>query len=166
LQKIVKRTERDEQANDGTNVDASTGHEEMSPNHLDATQPRGELQTPKQVKVDAYLASLRETGRAPSIADIEKFKPKRRPSSDSPNYPAAYKNLLERLCKSFTKSQLRSLAKSYGLDIKWTRYGRKQAEYAECIMEKQWGWENLKEVIRRKRDLSEMLTRCTPCKCY
>lgn len=115
----------------------------------------------RQIKVDTFLASLRTDNIVPSIEDIERFKPKQRPLSDSPQYPTAYNNLLERLCKSFTKEQLRRLGELYGLERKWTRRKRRIADYAEAIMEKQWGWENLRELERRKRDATETTTRCT-----
>ena len=116
----------------------------------------------RQIRVDTYLASLREQGVSPTLVDIERFRPRRRPPSESVQYPAAYNALVERLCKSFTKDQLRRLGELYGLEKKWTRNGRRIAEYASSIMEKQWGWENLKEVERRKRDMTETTTRCTP----
>ncbi len=39
--------------------------------------------------------------------------------------------------------------------------GKKQRKdgYAELILTKQWGWENLREVERRRRDRTEVISK-------
>ena len=146
----------------------SVGDEDASPfnerhietNDRSSQNPNERPKSRKQLRTDMYLASLHEQGTLPSIEDIERFRPEERLPVDSPKYPIAYKNLIGRLCKSFTKDQLRHLGELYGLEKKWTRHGRRIAEYAESIIDKQWGWENLKEVERRTRDSTEMVTKC------
>lgn len=111
-------------------------------------------------RVDEHLAALRVGGIEPRLEDLERCRPRKRPHGNSPGYADAYNNLVDRLCRTFSKSQLRRLGKEYCLPWKWTRSGRRKAEYAESIIEKQWGWENLNELAREKRDTSEVVVKC------
>lgn len=111
-------------------------------------------------RVDEHLAALRAGGFEPRLEDLERCRPRNRPQGDEPGYADAYNNLVDRLCRTFSKSQLRRFGEEYGLESKWTRSGRRKVEYAESIIEKGWEWENLKELARRKRDTSEVVVKC------
>lgn len=114
----------------------------------------------EQNKVDTYLASLRAGGIEPTLDDLERLRPKMKPSSNSPKYADVYNELVDRLCRTFSKDQLREFGEQLQIDGIWTRSGRRKVEIAESIMEKAWGWENLKEIERRRRDMSEVLVKC------
>ena len=114
----------------------------------------------EQNNVDTYLASLRVGGIEPTLEDLERLRPKKRPPSHSSKYPEAYNELMDRLCRTFSKDQLREFGEQLEFDEIWTRSNRRKVEYAETILEKAWGWDNLKEIERRKRDMSEVLVKC------
>ena len=117
----------------------------------------------KPTKVDLHLASLRAAGIEPTLQDIERCKPPHIPSPQSKHYAQHYKNLVDRLCRTFSKQQLREFNKLYNLDSIWSRSGRRKTEYAESIMEKVWGWRNLRELDRYMRDRTEVISRS---ECY
>ncbi|KAH0838390.1 major facilitator superfamily domain-containing protein [Lanmaoa asiatica] len=78
---------------------------------------------------------------------------------DSSRYAVEYTNLLETLCRSFSKDQLRRFTELYKLDPIWTRSSRRKTEYAESIIEKAWSWPSLKEIERKRRDMTEVLVK-------
>ncbi|KAG2149896.1 hypothetical protein BD769DRAFT_1409087 [Suillus cothurnatus] len=108
-------------------------------------------------RVDLYLASIHAAGLEPTLDDIERCRPKRHSSPESSKYAEEYNNLLDTLCRSFSKDQLRNFTELYNLDPIWTRSSRRKVEYAESIMEKQWNWPSLKEIERRQRDKTEVV---------
>lgn len=108
-------------------------------------------------RVDLYLASIHAAGLEPTLDDIERCRPKRHSSPESSKYAEEYNNLLDTLCRSFSKDQLRNFTELYNLDPMWTRSSRRKVEYAESIMEKQWNWPSLKEIERRRRDKTEVV---------
>ncbi|KAG1755176.1 uncharacterized protein EDB91DRAFT_277723 [Suillus paluster] len=141
------------------------------------TQPRKRAQAPRDTKVvesetpsqsrnpleptrvDLYLASIHAAGLEPTLDDIEHCRPKRHSSPESSKYAEEYNNLLDTLCRSFSKDQLRKFTELYNLDPIWTRSSRRKVEYAESIMEKQWNWPSLKEIERRQRDKTEVVVK-------
>lgn len=114
-------------------------------------------------KVDLYLASLQSAGLEPSLEDLERCRPARHALPGSPKYTKEYNELVDHLSRSFSLEQLRQLGILYGLDAVWTRPKRRKAEYAQAIMEKKWMWPNLKELERKNRDKTEVLTQS---QCY
>lgn len=132
-------------------------------------EEQGATSSPEQpsglrpTKIDLHLASLRTAGIEPTLEDIEGCKPARIPSPNSKNYAAHYNALVERLCRTFSKQQLREFIKLYKLDSIWSRSGRRKTEYAESIMEKVWGWRNLRELERNLRDKTEIISRSECC---
>lgn len=119
-----------------------------------------ERSTSELNSVDLFLASLRAEGKEPTLDDIERCRPQRHSPELSPDYANEYNTLADRLCWTFSKEQLRNFTLSYNLDRIWTRSGRRKFEYAQSIIEKQWGWPNLKEIERHKRDTTEVVVRC------
>ncbi|KAG0708968.1 hypothetical protein DFH29DRAFT_889946 [Suillus ampliporus] len=110
-------------------------------------------------RVDLYLASIHAAGLEPTLDDIERCRSKRHSSPESSKYAEEYNNLLDTLCRSFSKDQLRKFTELYNLDPIWTRSSRRKVEYAESIMEKQWNWPSLKEIERRQRDKTEVVVK-------
>ncbi|KAH8120394.1 hypothetical protein DFH11DRAFT_59568 [Phellopilus nigrolimitatus] len=110
-------------------------------------------------KVDTYLASLRAGGIEPTLNDLLQLNPRKRPSSDSPRYAAAYTELLHRLCRTFSRTQLRRFVQELKLDSAWASAKQRKEDYAKFIMEQHWGWDSLKEVEIRKSDKSEILVK-------
>jgi hypothetical protein len=114
-------------------------------------------------RVDLYLASIHAAGLEPTLDDIERCRPKRHSSPESSKYAEEYNTLLDTLCRSFSKDQLRKFTELYQLDPIWTRSSRRKVEYAESIVEKQWNWPSLKELERRKRDRTEVVSKSQFC---
>lgn len=117
-------------------------------------------------RVDLYLASIHAAGLEPTLDDIERCRPKRHSSPESSKYAEEYNNLLDTLCRSFSKEQLRKFTELYNLDPIWTRCSRRKVEYAESIIEKQWNWPSLKEIERRQRDRTEVVIKSQFCSTY
>lgn len=111
-------------------------------------------------RLDRYLTSIRTADLEPTLDDVEQCKPERFSRPDSSRYAGEYTNLLETLCRSFSKDQLRRFTELYKLDPIWTRSSRRKTEYAESIIEKAWGWPSLKEIERKRRDTTEVLVKC------
>ncbi|TDL28369.1 hypothetical protein BD410DRAFT_780867 [Rickenella mellea] len=131
--------------------------------HLhDAGHKRSHRSPLEPNKVDLYLAALRAEGKEPSLTDIDRCRPSYVPAGDSPDYPEKYNELVDRLCRTFSKDQLRRFGQEYGLGNVWTRSGRRKSEYAESVIEKVWGWPNLKELERLRRDKTEITQRSFP----
>lgn len=169
VQRHSKDTPKDQVASSSTeSVDVPENpHREVISSEPSASTsiPHNELQplTPntgvfrlKHSKIDSYLASLRVGGIEPVIDDLLHLAPKRKPSPKSPKYAEAHKELADRLCRTFSKSQLQRFCEELKFGRKWSRAGRRKVEYAEAIMEKQWGWENLKELETQRKDASEV----------
>lgn len=116
-------------------------------------------------RVDLYLASLHAAGVEPQLEDLERCRPKGHPSATGPKYAAAYNALVDTLCRSFSKEQLRGFIEAYGLDRSFTRSKKKKIELAETIIEQQWRWPSLKELERAKRDRTEVVIACTSFPC-
>ena len=142
--------------NQSTSEAKPKGKRKLAVDNL-GTNQRSRLE---QNNVDTYLASLRVGGIEPTLEDLERLRPKKRPPSHSSKYPEAYNELMDRLCRTFSKDQLREFGEQLEFDEIWTRSNRRKVEYAETILEKAWGWDNLKEIERRKRDMSEVLVKC------
>lgn len=113
---------------------------------------------PRLSKVDLYLASIQSAGLEPSLEDLERCRPARHAIPGSSKYTKEYNELVENLSRSFSSEQLRQLGILYGLDPIWTRPKRLKVEYAQAIIEKKWMWPNLKEIERKNRDKTEVLT--------
>lgn len=110
-------------------------------------------------RVQTYLASINASGLQPTLEDLERCRPSRRPSPHSPQYIDTYNELLNTLSRSFTKEQLRQfLVQSLGTS-RHCRTHRRKIEYAESIIEQMWEWPTLKDVEKAKRDRTEVATK-------
>ncbi|KAH9847395.1 hypothetical protein C2E23DRAFT_890069 [Lenzites betulinus] len=113
-------------------------------------------------RVQTYLASINASGLQPTLEDLERCRPSRRPSPHSPQYVDTYNELLNTLSRSFTKEQLRQfLVQSLGTS-RHCRTHRRKIEYAESIIEQMWEWPTLKDVEKAKRDRTEIATKMLP----
>lgn len=112
-------------------------------------------------RVDMYLASLSAAGLEPTLEDVERYRPEKHPPTSSPHFAEAYNGLVDSLCRSFTKEQLRNFVSQYGLDPALSMKKRRKAEYAEAIIENQWKWPSLEEVESAKRERTEIAHECT-----
>lgn len=110
-------------------------------------------------KVESYLASIRAAGLEPTLEDIEKLRPAKHSRPDTEKYIEEYHTLLDTLCRAFSKDQLRRFTQLYKLDSKWTRAKRRKLEYAESIIEEQWGWPSLREMEKRRIDKTEIVSK-------
>ncbi|KAL5535583.1 hypothetical protein ACEPAF_3677 [Sanghuangporus sanghuang] len=175
LQHVVPETPTDSVAStssrlfgnteDLKNGDSSAGKKRITSTALNkppSSLPGAEDASSMPNKVDAYLASLRAEGIEPSLSDLDRLAPKDTRSAKSPKYAEAYMEVVDRLCRTFSKDQLRRFCKELRLDRRYSKPNRKKVEYAEAIMEKEWGWENLKEVEKQKRDASEVAVKSFP----
>lgn len=114
-------------------------------------------------KVESYLASIRAAGLEPTLEDIEKLRPAKHSRPDTEKYIEEYHTLLDTLCRAFSKDQLRRFTQLYKLDSKWTRAKRRKLEYAESIIEEQWGWPSLREMEKRRIDKTEIVSKSLFC---
>lgn len=115
-----------------------------------------ELSRTLQPGAREWLQSLEANGPAPTINDLEKHRPQTHPHPDSPKYVSEYNELVDTLCRTFSKAQLLTfLENSPSIAGKWRRSTK--TVYAENIVEKIWGWPSLKELERAKRDRTEVI---------
>ncbi|KAL4064925.1 hypothetical protein V8B97DRAFT_2010607 [Scleroderma yunnanense] len=134
-------------------VETSLGH---SSQQSDTPVSRNLL---KFTKAESYLASIRAAGLEPTLMDVEKFKPAKHSRPDTKKYADEYRDLVDALCRAFSKDQLRHFTKLYKLDSKWSRSKRRKIEYAESIIEQQWDWPSLKEMERKRIDKTEVMSK-------
>lgn len=112
-------------------------------------------------KVDKYLASLAAAGLEPTLNDLERLRPLRIPNPDSKKFVEEYNRLVDVLCRSFSKEQLRNLIGLYDSETKWTGKHKRKVDFAEAILERGWHWPSLKALEKAKRDRTEVSARCT-----
>jgi hypothetical protein len=109
-------------------------------------------------KVDAFLASLQTTGSHPSLEDLERGRPREYAHPESTLYAKQYNEVMEHLGRSFTKEQLRRFAEKYQLDPRLWRSHRRKVDYARAIVENAWGWPSLRDIEKKKREKTEVVT--------
>lgn len=126
--------------------------------------PRSDAQDP--TRVQAYLSSIHATGPEPTIADLERCRPRRYASPDSRHYAKEYAALKDTLCRSFTNRQLRNFLLEYGAKGPRTRSKLKKASYADAIMQDQWNWPSPEEVEKARQDRTKMDFKGTSCTSY
>ncbi|KAI0721316.1 hypothetical protein C8T65DRAFT_800472 [Cerioporus squamosus] len=113
-------------------------------------------------RVQSYLAAVNESGIEPTLRDLEACRPSVMPPIHSPKYVQQYNDLINTLCRSFTKQQLRKfLVEALGTS-KHCATSRKKTDYAESIMDQLWKWPTLTELERAKRDKTEVVTKVLP----
>lgn len=104
--------------------------------------------------LELYLDEIREAGLEPTLPDLERCRPERYTNHvDSPQYAEEYHSLVDKLCRSFSRQQLRQFTIQLKLH---SRAALTKHEFAESIIEKQWNWPSLKEVQKRHRDRTEV----------
>jgi len=109
-------------------------------------------------KVDAFLASLHTAGSEPSLEDLERGRPREYAHPESTLYAKQYNEVMGHLARSFTKEQLRQFGEKYQLEPRlWRPRGRK-VDYARAIVENAWGWPSLRDIEKRKREKTEVVT--------
>jgi hypothetical protein len=113
-------------------------------------------------KVDAFLASLQTTGSHPSLKDLERGRPREYAHPESTLYAKQYNEVMEHLCRSFSKGQLRWFAEKYQLDPRLWRSHRRKVDCARAIVENAWGWPSLRDIEKKKREKTEVLTESKP----
>ncbi|KAI0080259.1 hypothetical protein K474DRAFT_1657966 [Panus rudis PR-1116 ss-1] len=111
------------------------------------------------VKTEMYLSKLHAEGVKPTIADLERLRPRRHSPPTSRKFVEEHNALVDTLCRAFSKEQLREFLELYGTDPALYRPKRRKMYYAEAIVEKQWGWPSLKELEKMKRDKTEITHR-------
>ncbi|KAG6876341.1 hypothetical protein C0992_013305, partial [Termitomyces sp. T32_za158] len=110
-----------------------------------------------ETKLQEYLDHI-ATNQDISIVDLEReYKPSRRPDKTATNYEEEYNKVVSRLVRSFSLTQLRTIANLYEIDIpaklpKWPT--------AATIVEHKWKWPSLTGIKQEKRD-SEIIRECT-----
>ena len=109
-------------------------------------------------KVDVFLASLQTTGSQPSLEDLERSRPREYAHPESTLYAKQYNEAMENLNRSFTKEQLRRFGEDYQLDPRLWRSHRRKVDYARAIVENAWGWPSLRDIEKRKREKTEVMT--------
>jgi len=134
-------------------VQTSLGH---SAQQQDTPASRNNL---RFTKAESYLASIQAVGLEPTLVDAEKFRPARHSRPDTSKYAEEYRDLIDALCRAFSKDQLRCFTVLYKLDPKWSRAKRRKVEYAESIIEQQWGWPSLRDIEKKRIDKTEVVAK-------
>ncbi|KIP12467.1 hypothetical protein PHLGIDRAFT_124010 [Phlebiopsis gigantea 11061_1 CR5-6] len=109
-------------------------------------------------RVNAWLTRLQLEGIDPTLDDLEHCRPDFHPPTHSIEYATKYTELVDTLCRSFSKAQLQKFVTQCGLP----RRGRKKLDYAESIVEEKWGWPRLEEIVLERRDRTEMSSETFP----
>ncbi|CDO78228.1 hypothetical protein BN946_scf184726.g3 [Trametes cinnabarina] len=113
-------------------------------------------------RVQSYLASINATGTEPTLEDLDQCRPRKQPPPHSPEYIETYRELIQTLCRSFTKEQLRKfLVQTLG-ESRHSAKTRKKADYAESIIEQLWKWPTLKQLEKARRDRTEIVSKAFP----
>ncbi|KAI0673458.1 hypothetical protein C8Q78DRAFT_1076468 [Trametes maxima] len=140
----------------GESVEGSKSRPTLKGAH-DASEPAEPFS-----RVQSYLARINATGLEPTLEDLERCRPRVQPPPNSQQYVEAYTELLNTLCRSFTKEQMRGfLVQTLGTSRHCGTH-RKKAEYAESIIEQLWKWPTLKDLEKAKRDRTEVTTKVLP----
>ncbi|KAI9060624.1 hypothetical protein FKP32DRAFT_1656045 [Trametes sanguinea] len=113
-------------------------------------------------RVQSYLASINATGTEPTLEDLEQCRPRVQPPPQSPAYVETYNDLIQTLCRSFTKEQLRKFLLEALGPSRHSGSRRKKADYAESIVEQLWKWPTLKQLEKAKRDRTEIISKAFP----
>ncbi|KAI0788596.1 hypothetical protein C8Q75DRAFT_807802 [Abortiporus biennis] len=151
-------------------LSGSTTEQKYDPGNLTDDNPAFDLeetsdgyaQIPqKTTRAEAYLASLNAAGVNPTLPDLEALRPAQLPHPDSKTYPDVFNGLVESLCRSFSKNQLRSFVQMYHIQCK-SGVHLPKVYFAEAIIEKAWGWPLLKDVEKAKRDRTEVSVKSFP----
>ncbi|RDX50400.1 hypothetical protein OH76DRAFT_1380349 [Lentinus brumalis] len=139
-------------------ADASTA----SPSSAQPAAQQDETAQEPFARVQSYLAAVNESGIEPTLRDLDACKPSARPPLHSPKYIQQYNDLINTLCRSFTKQQLRKfLVEALG-PSKHCATNRKKTDYAESILDQLWKWPTLGELERAKKDRTEVVTKVLP----
>ncbi|KAI0348421.1 hypothetical protein BDW22DRAFT_1424598 [Trametopsis cervina] len=107
-------------------------------------------------RVEKYLSSIDADRREPTLEDIERHRPAKEPNPKSQGYATEYNNVVDTLCRSFTKRQLQNFLRLYGMRSKRGGYRPTKLEFVHAIVEEQWGWPSLEKVQKDKRDRTEV----------
>ena len=110
------------------------------------------------LKVDVFLASLQTTGSQPSLEDLERGRPREYAHPESALYAKQYNEVIEHLGRSFNGEQLRRFGEKCQLDPRLWRSGRRKVDYARAIVENAWGWPSLRDIEKRRRERTEVVT--------
>ncbi|OCH96202.1 hypothetical protein OBBRIDRAFT_883448 [Obba rivulosa] len=113
-------------------------------------------------KAELHLAAIQAAGLEPTLNDLNRLQPKHHPPITSPRFALKYNELVDTICRTFSREQLRRLITLADLDPLWSRLSRKKVEYAETIIEEIWGWPKLAEVERALRDRTEVSQETIP----
>jgi hypothetical protein len=104
--------------------------------------------------LELYLKEIRDSSPDPTLLDIERCRPDGHTGNvESPQYADEYNALVDKLCRSFSRQQLREFNIMLKLNLRATAT---KHQLAESIIEKQWKWPSLKEVQKRHRDRTEI----------
>jgi acyl-CoA-binding protein len=99
--------------------------------------------------IEAYLNILKTTGVEPTVEDLERCRPLRRYRGLTQQYEEQFEALVDRLCRSFSRSQLRSFCAQYKLEA---RSNTPKKKLALLIIEKRWKWPSMDDLKRKKME--------------
>ncbi|KIM85336.1 hypothetical protein PILCRDRAFT_357891 [Piloderma croceum F 1598] len=111
-------------------------------------------------RLELYLKQIRDSGPDPTLLDIERCRPDGHTENVySPQYADEYNALVDKLCRSFSRQQLRE----FNIMLKFNLPARAiKHQFAEAIIEKLWKWPSLKELQKRHRDMTEISVKTFP----
>jgi hypothetical protein len=145
--------------------DSAAGPSATKETQVEKGEPRGPSKKSKAAlapckdplaatRLELYLKQIRDSGPDPTLLDIERCRPDgHTPNVNSPQYADEYNALVDKLCRSFSRQQLRefNIMLKFYLPAKAYKH-----QFAEAIIEKLWNWPSLKELQKRHRDRTEI----------
>ncbi|KIK71110.1 hypothetical protein GYMLUDRAFT_315720 [Collybiopsis luxurians FD-317 M1] len=114
----------------------------------------------EESKIQSYLAEIAESSQMLTLEDIDRLRPAYHSPPESPKYEEEYNALVDKLCRSFSRKQLRNFVEMLEIEQPGSR-AAKQA-FAVQIIEESWGWPSLAEIRAKKRDWSEIRSESFP----
>lgn len=146
-----------------SSLSTDQSHPESAQTSLGHSTPQQDTLASRNIlrftKAESYLASIQAVGLEPTLTDVEKFRPAKHSRPDTSKYAEEYGDLVDALCRAFSKDQLRRFTVLYKLDPKWSRAKRRKVEYAESIIEQQWGWPSLRDIEKKRIDRTEVVAK-------
>lgn len=120
--------------------------------------PRRNHLEPYRLQKD--LSQVEGIDPKPTAEDLARFRPQSYPIPGTEKYVERYKELVQTLCNSFSRSQLRGFYEN-GSRIKRLKINQKKPDFAKAIIEGDWTWPSLEGIEKANRERTEEVTRCT-----
>lgn len=112
---------------------------------------------------ETFLSALRETAQEPTLADLDRFKPRHQPKLSSTEYETAWNAAVEAICKSFSRDQLRSMAQEVAHNVPLPE---RKIDCARLVLDRSWGWKNPEDIAKEEKLRVEVQARSASCRSW